>query len=133
MNLPIFFILILFKLMDFKLLFLLFSIYKINLSFSDNTEYNVSIFLDEKYEPIATQKNYKVHMKLIIRNIEMSDYGLYKCISKNSIGETDGTVNVYRTYLFLTFFFPSRSLNFHAITVIFDIIFLLDFYSLLNC
>lgn len=56
-----------------------------------------TLFVDEKYDPVTIQRNYKVHMKLTIRKIELTDYGLYKCISKNSIGETDGTINVYRT------------------------------------
>lgn len=46
-------------------------------------------------------------MKLVIRNIEASDYGIYKCISKNSIGETDGTINVYREYNFFLFYLYS--------------------------
>lgn len=55
----------------------------------------IIIFLDDKYEPIMIHNKYKVHMKLIIRNIGLTDFGIYKCISKNSIGETDGTINVY--------------------------------------
>lgn len=37
-------------------------------------------------------------MRLIIRRINQSTYGIYKCVSKNSLGETDGTINVYRKY-----------------------------------
>ncbi|GJQ77105.1 hypothetical protein Trydic_g23674 [Trypoxylus dichotomus] len=51
---------------------------------------------NEKYEPIIKYDSYKVHMKLIIRRIEQNTYGIYKCVSKNSLGETDGTINVYR-------------------------------------
>ncbi|EFN73561.1 hypothetical protein EAG_11373 [Camponotus floridanus] len=34
-------------------------------------------------------------MKLMIRSVAMSDYGSYKCISKNSLGETDGSIKLY--------------------------------------
>ncbi|TGZ56530.1 Lachesin, partial [Temnothorax longispinosus] len=46
----------------------------------------------EKYEPSFSDNVYKVHMKLMIRSVAMSDYGSYKCISKNSLGETDGNI-----------------------------------------
>lgn len=38
-------------------------------------------------------------MKLMIRSVAMSDYGSYKCISKNSLGETDGSIKLYREYI----------------------------------
>ncbi|KAK2585131.1 hypothetical protein KPH14_008638 [Odynerus spinipes] len=49
----------------------------------------------EKYEPTLSDNAYKVHMKLTIRSVAMSDYGTYKCISKNSLGETDGSIKLY--------------------------------------
>nr|XP_050849173.1 limbic system-associated membrane protein-like isoform X2 [Vespula vulgaris] len=49
----------------------------------------------EKYEPTFSDNTYKVHMKLTIRSVTMSDYGIYKCISKNSLGETDGSISLY--------------------------------------
>lgn len=39
-------------------------------------------------------------MKLTIKRVELADYGSYKCISKNSLGATDGTIKFYRTYTF---------------------------------
>lgn len=48
-----------------------------------------------KYEPSLSNNAYKVHMKLVIKSVTKSDYGAYKCISKNSLGETDGTIKVY--------------------------------------
>lgn len=52
----------------------------------------------EKYEASFSDNAYKMHMKLIIRSVAMSDYGSYKCISKNSLGETDGSIKLYREY-----------------------------------
>ncbi|KAF6213066.1 hypothetical protein GE061_010780 [Apolygus lucorum] len=49
-----------------------------------------------KYEPTVIENNYKVHMKLTIHNVGPSDFGSYKCVSKNSLGETDGTIKLYQ-------------------------------------
>ncbi|XP_049821741.1 lachesin isoform X2 [Aethina tumida] len=48
-----------------------------------------------KYEPSIVDNAYKVHMKLTIKVITPGDYGSYKCVSKNSLGETDGTIKLY--------------------------------------
>ncbi|XP_026466371.1 uncharacterized protein LOC113369957 isoform X2 [Ctenocephalides felis] len=34
-------------------------------------------------------------MKLTIRNVGPSDYGTYKCVAKNSLGDTDGSIKLY--------------------------------------
>lgn len=47
---------------------------------------------------ILTENAYKVHMKLTIRNVNTVDYGAYKCVAKNSLGETDGTIKLYCKY-----------------------------------
>lgn len=39
--------------------------------------------------------NYKLDSQLIIKNLQESDYGTYKCISKNSLGENEGSIMVY--------------------------------------
>ncbi|KAK4881543.1 hypothetical protein RN001_004862 [Aquatica leii] len=52
---------------------------------------------NEKFhiERIENQ-SYKIHMKLTIKNISQIDYGSYQCISKNTIGEAEETVQLYR-------------------------------------
>lgn len=40
-------------------------------------------------------------MRLTITYVQKSDYGTYKCVSKNPRGETDGTIRLYCKYLFL--------------------------------
>ena len=39
--------------------------------------------------------NYKLDLKLHIRNIQKEDYGQYKCLSKNSHGDNEGTIMLY--------------------------------------
>ncbi|BES91852.1 Immunoglobulin domain [Nesidiocoris tenuis] len=48
-----------------------------------------------KFEPVTLENNYKVLMKLTINNVGPSDFGSYKCVSKNSLGDTDGTIKLY--------------------------------------
>lgn len=60
---------------------------------------NVLIYcLGGKYEPVLTDNAYKVHMKLTIKAVTPADFGSYKCVSKNSLGDTDGSIKLYRKY-----------------------------------
>lgn len=38
---------------------------------------------------------YAVQMTLVVRKLQKSDMGGYKCISKNSIGDAEGTIRLY--------------------------------------
>ncbi|KAJ4439325.1 hypothetical protein ANN_07447 [Periplaneta americana] len=49
-----------------------------------------------KYEPVLLDNAYKVHMKLTIKSVAPSDFGSYKCVSKNSLGDTDGSIKLYQ-------------------------------------
>lgn len=44
------------------------------------------------------EDNYKIHMVLHIRDLQDGDFGMYKCISKNSIAETDGSITLNETF-----------------------------------
>ncbi|XP_050466541.1 neurotrimin-like isoform X1 [Cataglyphis hispanica] len=48
-----------------------------------------------KYEPVLKDNAYKVHMILTINSVSPTDYGSYKCVSRNSLGDTDGSIKVY--------------------------------------
>lgn len=39
--------------------------------------------------------HFRAHMKLTIKNLSLGDFGNYRCISKNSLGETEGSIRVY--------------------------------------
>ncbi|XP_066140748.1 neurotrimin-like isoform X1 [Euwallacea fornicatus] len=49
-----------------------------------------------KFVPEIIGDNYKVHMKLTINYLDEHDFGIYKCISKNSLGDMEGSINVYK-------------------------------------
>ncbi|XP_063990310.1 opioid-binding protein/cell adhesion molecule homolog isoform X1 [Diachasmimorpha longicaudata] len=64
----------------------------INYWTKDKTEI---IAQDGRYEPVFLEDGYVVHMNLTIRSVTKSDFGAYKCVSRNSLGDTDGTISLY--------------------------------------
>lgn len=40
-------------------------------------------------------------MKLTIKSVTAEDYGTYKCLSRNALGDTDGTIKIYRKFSIL--------------------------------
>ncbi|XP_077258519.1 lachesin isoform X3 [Temnothorax americanus] len=53
------------------------------------------ILSNEKYTTNIMENSYRAHMRLTIRNLTASDFGSYRCISKNSLGETEGSIRLY--------------------------------------
>ncbi|XP_050295047.1 neurotrimin-like [Anthonomus grandis grandis] len=49
-----------------------------------------------KYDIHQEIQSYKTYMKIIISSVSNSDYGKYKCVAKNQLGETDGTLQLFR-------------------------------------
>ena len=41
------------------------------------------------------ESGYKVYMKLRIRNVTKEDFMEYKCVAKNSLGGSDGSITLY--------------------------------------
>ena len=54
-----------------------------------------ALMASPKYDIANEEKSYKVQMKLRIRDIEPSDFGSYKCIARNSLGSTEGSIKLY--------------------------------------
>ncbi|XP_068209139.1 lachesin-like [Palaemon carinicauda] len=42
--------------------------------------------------------SYRTHMKLTVKSLRHEDYGSYKCVAKNSRGETEGIIKLYETH-----------------------------------
>ncbi|XP_076356136.1 lachesin-like [Tachypleus tridentatus] len=57
------------------------------------------IVSDHKYRVKDEHKTYKVHMKLIILNIQADDFGTYRCHARNSLGSTEGNIRIYEIHL----------------------------------
>lgn len=58
----------------------------------------VDQFPDDKYQPAIYENEYRVMMRLTIKSVDMSDFGSYKCVAKNSLGDTDGVIKLYCKY-----------------------------------
>ncbi|KAG5683591.1 hypothetical protein PVAND_012864 [Polypedilum vanderplanki] len=55
----------------------------------------VMVLPSKKYIIDYNENSYRAHMKLTIKNLSAGDFGNYRCISKNSLGETEGSIRVY--------------------------------------
>ncbi|CAG9134922.1 unnamed protein product [Plutella xylostella] len=56
---------------------------------------NVMVLPTKKYAINTEENSYRAHMKLTVRNLQGADFGNYRCISKNSLGETEGSIRLY--------------------------------------
>lgn len=59
------------------------------------------IITNDRYAMTEAENNsmYAVQMVLVIRKLHKADMGGYKCISKNSIGDAEGTIRLYGEFL----------------------------------
>uniref|UniRef100_A0A336LSY5 CSON003513 protein n=1 Tax=Culicoides sonorensis TaxID=179676 RepID=A0A336LSY5_CULSO len=55
----------------------------------------VMVLPSKKYVIDYNENSYRAHMKLTIKSLAGADFGNYRCISKNSLGETEGSIRVY--------------------------------------
>ncbi|PSN55255.1 hypothetical protein C0J52_05832 [Blattella germanica] len=58
------------------------------------TERGDMIVSGDKYEAVSMDNGYNKYMMLKIRSAAKSDFGSYKCVAKNSLGETDGVIKL---------------------------------------
>ncbi|XP_042209443.1 protein CEPU-1-like, partial [Homarus americanus] len=54
-----------------------------------------SCYKGSKYETTTKEESYKTNMRLVIHNLTKEDFNTYRCIAKNSLGETDGSIKLY--------------------------------------
>uniref|UniRef100_A0A1A9ZDS4 Ig-like domain-containing protein n=1 Tax=Glossina pallidipes TaxID=7398 RepID=A0A1A9ZDS4_GLOPL len=53
---------------------------------------------------VTEMGEYRNSMKLYINPLSMTEFGAYRCVAKNSLGDTDGTIKLYRI--------PSNTVNY---------------------
>lgn len=53
------------------------------------------LFSSEKYDVDQEDKLFRMHMKLRIKYLEKKDFGKYKCLAKNSMGEAEGDIQLH--------------------------------------
>ncbi|XP_049301886.1 lachesin-like isoform X2 [Bactrocera dorsalis] len=49
----------------------------------------------EHFASETFERGYKITMRLTIKYVDTSDFGSYRCVAKNSLGDTDGTIKLY--------------------------------------
>jgi len=55
----------------------------------------VMILRSPRHDTEEQMENYRQKARLTVYNIREEDFGAYKCVSKNSLGETESTVRLY--------------------------------------
>lgn len=56
---------------------------------------NSMVLSTDKYATDIEENSYRTYMRLTVRNLQAGDFGNYRCISKNSLGETEGSIRLY--------------------------------------
>ncbi|XP_073972764.1 lachesin-like isoform X1 [Rhodnius prolixus] len=56
---------------------------------------SIMLLPNKKYLTKSQDNSYRTYMKLTVRNLTSRDFGSYRCISKNSLGETEGSIRLY--------------------------------------
>ncbi|XP_017099278.2 protein turtle homolog B isoform X2 [Drosophila bipectinata] len=49
----------------------------------------------ERFVPETFDSGYKITMRLTIYDVDIQDFGAYRCVAKNSLGDTDGGIKLY--------------------------------------
>ena len=55
----------------------------------------VMIMQSLRHQTEEEVEGYRLHSRLTIKSVISADFGAYKCISKNSLGETEGQIRLY--------------------------------------
>lgn len=71
------------------------------------------LFSDENYKVETLSKGlYEITMKLIIKSVREQDFGSFRCVATNSLGETDGKIKLYSEWLFINFRYSKKNFTF---------------------
>ncbi|XP_049318511.1 opioid-binding protein/cell adhesion molecule homolog isoform X2 [Bactrocera dorsalis] len=59
------------------------------------TKNDTIIVPGEHFASETFESGYKITMRLTVKDVDTSDFGSYRCVAKNSLGDTDGTIKLY--------------------------------------
>lgn len=54
------------------------------------------------YETVSMNNVFKIVMRLVIRPMKAKDFGEYRCVAKNMLGEMEQTITLHREYIIIT-------------------------------
>lgn len=55
-----------------------------------------------KYDvQVVSRSSFEVKMLVVIRSLQVEDYGAYRCIAKNSLGEVESSIRLYGNNLIM--------------------------------
>ena len=63
---------------------------------------DVMIIRSHRHQTEEELEGYRLHSRLTIAQVDPGDYGAYKCVSKNSLGETEGQIRLYGEMIAVT-------------------------------
>ncbi|XP_030371805.1 lachesin, partial [Scaptodrosophila lebanonensis] len=74
----------------------------------------------ERFVPETFESGYKITMRLTIYDVDIQDFGAYRCVAKNSLGDTDGAIKLYHIpqTTTITTMAPTVSLNTVPVVVV---------------
>lgn len=65
---------------------------------------NLFLLPSAKYEISEEVNSYRIKMRLRIKKMENKDYSAYKCVAKNTLGEKEGYIRLFRKFCFWNLF-----------------------------
>jgi hypothetical protein len=56
---------------------------------------NTLILPNHKYHVSEQVEGYRIKMRLKVTDVTLKDFGAFKCVAKNTLGEKEGFIRVY--------------------------------------
>lgn len=72
----------------------------IELLFSIGNTNWINLLAGGNYESMTIENVYRVFMKLVVRPNDHTDFGAYKCIANNTLGESEKVIHLHRKLSF---------------------------------
>lgn len=65
----------------------------------------IMLLNNKKYDVTEEKEGYKIYMKIKINSLTSDDFGSYKCVAKNTLGEKEGFIRLYGKNAFTDIYF----------------------------